>query len=106
MSTDGSTRIFDLNYPPLLMMAIEKGHDLSPELVESLGQPPKPSKDRDLRYSLIWFAIAIGFSVLGGAIGAAEAEEEVFLIMTGVAGFPFMMGLAYLIMWKFTERGQ
>jgi hypothetical protein len=84
--------------------AIEKGHELTPELVESLGAPQKPSKDRDLRYSLIWFAIAIGFSVLGGAVGTAESEPEVFLIMTGVAGFPFMMGLAYLIMWKFTER--
>ena len=84
--------------------AIEKGQELTPELVESLGAPQKPSKDRDLRYSLIWFAIALGFSLLGAAVGSAESEPEVFLIMTGVAGFPFMMGLAYLIMWKFTER--
>jgi hypothetical protein len=84
--------------------AIEKGQDLTPELIESLGAPQKPSKDRDLRYSLIWFAVAIGFSVFGAAIGAAEAEAEVFLIMTGISAFPFMLGLAYLIMWKFTER--
>lgn len=87
-----------------LRAAIERGQELTPELVESLGKPAQPSKDKDLRYSLIWFAIAIGFSVFGGAIGAAESEEEVFLIMTGIAAFPFMLGLAYLIMWKFTER--
>ncbi len=86
--------------------AIEKGQELTPELVESLGKPARPSKDKDLRYALIWIAIAIGFSAMGGAIGAAEAEEEVFLIMSGVAAFPFMLGLAYLIMWKFTERSQ
>ncbi len=86
--------------------AIEKGQELTPELVESLGKPARPSKDKDLRYALIWLAIAIGFSAMGGAIGAAEAEEEVFLLMSGVAAFPFMLGLAYLIMWKFTERSQ
>ena len=86
--------------------AIEKGQELTPELVESLGKPAQPSKDKDLRYALIWLAIAIGFSAMGGAIGAAEAEEEVFLIMSGVAAFPFLLGVAYLIMWKFTERSQ
>ena len=86
--------------------AIDKGQELTPELIESLGAPQKASKDKDLRYSLVWFAIAIGFSALGGAIGSAEGEEEVFLIMSGVAAFPLMMGLAYLVMWKFTERSQ
>ena len=86
--------------------AIDKGQELTPELVESLGKPATPSKDKDLRYSLIWFALAISFSVFGAAIGAADADEEVFLIMSGIAAFPFMLGLAYLIMWKFTERSQ
>lgn len=84
--------------------AIDKGQELTPDLIESLGAPQKQSKDRDLRYSLIWFAVAVGFAVMGGAIGSAESEPEVFLIMSGVAAFPFMMGIAYLIMWKFTER--
>jgi len=83
--------------------AIDKGQELSPELVESLGSPKRPSKDKDLRYSLIWFAIAFGISLFGAAIGAAEDEEPVFLIMSGIASLPFMVGLAYLIMWKFTE---
>lgn len=86
--------------------AIERGQELTPELVESLGKPATPSKDKDLRYALIWIAVAIGFSAMGGAIGAAEAEEEIFLIMSGVAAFPLMLGIAYLIMWKFTERSQ
>ena len=83
--------------------AIDKGQELTPELVESLGSAKKPSKDKDLRYSLVWFAIAFGISLFGAAIGAAEDEEPIFLIMSGIASLPFMVGLAYLIMWKFTE---
>lgn len=86
--------------------AIEKGQELTPELVESLGAPQKPLKDRDLRYALIWIAIAIGFTAMGAGIGTANGEDEVFLIMSGVAAFPLMIGIAYLIMWKFTEQSQ
>jgi len=85
--------------------AIDKGQELTPELVESLGKPQQPSKDKDLRLSLIWFAIAFGISLFGAAIGAVETEEDVFLIMTGIAAMPFMIGTAYMIMWRFTERG-
>ncbi len=86
--------------------AIDKGQELTPELVESLGKPQQPSKDKDLRLSLIWFAVAFGISLFGAAIGAAEEDEPVFFIMSGIAALPFMIGLAYLIMWKFTERTQ
>lgn len=85
--------------------AIDKGQELTPELVESLGKPQQPSRDKDLRLSLIWFAIAFGISLFGAAIGAVETEEDVFLIMTGIAAMPFMIGTAYMIMWRFTERG-
>ena len=84
--------------------AIEKGQELTPELVDSLGKPQQPSKDKDLRLSLIWFAVALGIAAFGSAVSAAEAEEEVFLIMSGIAAMPLMLGIAYLVMWKFTER--
>lgn len=87
-----------------LRSAIDKGQELTPELVESLGKPQKVSKDKDLRLSLIWFAIAFGISIFGATIGAVETEEEVFFIMSGIAAFPLMLGLAYVIMWRFTER--
>lgn len=86
--------------------AIDKGQQLNPELIESLFQPKKVSKDKDLRFGLVWLAVALGISLFGLAIGAAEAEEEVFLIMSGIAALPFMVGVAYLTMWKFTEPTQ
>jgi hypothetical protein len=86
--------------------AIDKGQELTPELVESLGSPQRPSKDKDLRFSLIWFAIAFGLALFGGAISLAEDEAPIFMIFSGIAALPFMVGLAYLIMWKFTEPAQ
>ena len=84
--------------------AIDKGQELTPELVESLGKPQKPMKDKDLRLSLIWLAIGSGILLFGAAMGSIE--EEVLPIMAGISGLPFMIGLAYLILWRVTEREQ
>ena len=82
--------------------AIDKGQELTPELVESLGSPQKSSKDRDLRLALIWLAIGFGIAFFGFAM--STVEQEVFMIMLGISAFPFMVGLAYTIMWRVTER--
>ncbi len=84
--------------------AIDKGQELTPELVESLGSPQKSSKDRDLRLALIWLAIGLGIALFGFAM--STVEEEVFMIMLGISAFPFMIGLAYTIMWRVSEREQ
>ena len=59
--------------------AIDKGQELTPELIESLGSPQRPSKDRDLRHALIWLAIALGIALFGFAMGSIE--EDVLHIM-------------------------
>ncbi len=82
--------------------AIDKGQELTPELVESLGKPGKPMKDKDLRLGLIWLAIGSGILLFGAAMGSIE--EEVLSIMAGISGLPFMIGLAYLILWRVTGR--
>jgi hypothetical protein len=47
-----------------LRSAIEKGQDLSPELIENLINPPA-SPQRDLRRGVIGVVIAIGFALFG-----------------------------------------
>jgi hypothetical protein len=81
--------------------AIEKGHELTPEVIDRLGHP-RPHKDRDLRVSLIFFAFAIATAVFGLALG--EFEREAQLVFMGIAAFPFSLGAAFLIMWRFSER--
>ena len=81
--------------------AIEKGQDLSPEVIDRLGHP-RPHKDRDLRLALIWIALAVGLALFG--FGIPEHENEVQRVFMGIAAFPFSLGIAFLIMWRFTER--
>ena len=81
--------------------AIEKGQELTPEIIDRLGHP-RPHEDRDLRVSLIFFALAIALTLFGVALPVdAEHAQRVFM---GVAAFPFSLGVAFLIMWRFTER--
>ena len=81
--------------------AIEKGHELTPEVIDRLGHP-RPHKDRDLRVSLIFFALAIALSLFG--IALPVDEEHAQRVFMGIAAFPFSLGVAFLIMWRFTER--
>ena len=84
--------------------AIDKGQELSPELVESLGTSQKRSKHQDLRNGMIWLAVGAGTALFGVAMG--QIEQEVMAIMAGVSAMPFMIGIAYVTMWRVTERGQ
>lgn len=80
--------------------ALDKGQELSPELIERLGHP-KPPKNKDLRLGVIWIAIAIGLTAFGFGI---PDEEEVHSIFMGIAAFPAVLGVAYLILHKVTDR--
>jgi len=79
--------------------ALDKGQELSPEIIDRLGNP-KPHKDRDLRAALVSIAIAIGMSIFGYMI----PEDEVTPVFIGMAAFPFFVGIAYMIMWRVTQR--
>lgn len=81
--------------------ALDKGQELSPEIIDRLGTP-KPPKDKDMRTSLIWFAIAVGMSAFG--MGIPDEDPEVTQMFFGMAAFPFSLGIAYLIMWFFSGR--
>ena len=67
--------------------------------VKQLAEP-EPSKDRDLRRGLVWLAIGIATAILGVAVGQAEATGPIL----GTAAFPTLIGVAYLVMWRFGAR--
>jgi len=81
--------------------AIDKGQELSPEIIDRLGSPKAP-KDRDLRLSLLWIATALGTGVF--AFMVPDHGEDAERALLGIAAFPLFIGLAYLIMWRFGER--
>ena len=80
-----------------LRQALDKGAELTPELLEQLAGP-RPGPDADLRKALIWSAVGIGFICLGLFIPEEDAEGA----LAGVGTFPLLIGVAYFVMWKFT----
>ena len=83
--------------------AIQQGQELSPEIVDRLGQPRR-QKDQDLRLALIWLAIAAGLALCGFFV--PDPTNHAFYGTLAGAAFPFCIGVAYLIMWRFASREQ
>jgi hypothetical protein len=79
-----------------LQAAIEKGQPLTPEALESMARLRSPIAD--LRWGIIWVAIAAGFASFATIIsfGHTGEAEEVRQALLGVATFPLFIGLAFL----------
>lgn len=79
--------------------AIDKGQELSPEIVERLGNPPV-APDRDLRRGLIAVGIAAGIALFGVVLG----EEDAVRPLLGISMLPLAVGMAFLLMYRFGSR--
>ena len=79
--------------------AIDKGQELSPEIVDRLGQP-RPRKDRDLRWAIITVAVSVALVIFGSMIPDDEAQQ----VFVGIAAFPFCVGIAFFILHFFSGR--
>lgn len=83
--------------------AITRGQELSPEIIDRLGHPRR-QKDQDLRLALIWLAIAAGLALCGFFL--PDPTDNAFYGTLAAAAFPFCIGVAYVIMWRFASREQ
>jgi hypothetical protein len=84
-----------------IRLALEKGNELSPEMLDRLANPKKGT-GADLRRGMVSVAIGIGFVILGFLVD----EDEAIRPMIGIAMFPMFIGFAYLILWRLGEREQ
>lgn len=80
--------------------AIERGQELTPELLDRLGDS-RP-KHRDLRRGIVLIGLGLGLAVFGVALG----EEDAVRPLIAVGALPFLVGVAYLGLWKFTAKDQ
>jgi len=60
-----------------IRLALEKGNELTPEIISQLGEP-EPSKNRDLRRALIWLALAVGLALCGFFVPAPFFPVSLF----------------------------
>jgi len=84
-----------------IRLALEKGTELSAELLEQISEPKKFAST-DLRRGLISIAIGIGFALFGSILG----EEDAVRPMIAIGMFPTLVGIAYLILWRTGDREQ
>ncbi len=82
-----------------IRLALERGTELTPEIINRLGAPAEPSRNKDLRAGLIWMGLALGLGLCGLAV-ATFSIEALYGCLAG-ASFPFAIGLAYLVMWRY-----
>lgn len=79
--------------------AIDKGNELTPELIDRLAGP-RPGPGYDLRRALIWLAIGLACCLFGAILG----EDDALRPLIAIGMFPTLIGVAYLILWKFADR--
>ena len=77
--------------------AIDKGQELTPEIISSLAPSPNKSKYRDLRIGLPIIGLSIGW-MLFGMFGIKEPEA------TWAAAFPLFFGLGFVLAWYISSK--
>ena len=83
-----------------LRLAVEKGQEVSPELVERMSYLSDPVKS-DLRRGILLIAFGVAFMILGAIV--PHDEPEAMRGILGVSSFPVVLGLAYLGLWRFSH---
>ena len=76
--------------------ALDKGQELSPEMLEKLGESLRSPKS-DLRRGVL--AMSLGLALI--AFAFLLGEEDAQRALTAIAAFPFLIGVAYLGLHKF-----
>ncbi len=84
-----------------LRAAIERGLELTPELLQQLGEPAQ-RKDADLRRGVLTMAVGVGLT----AFGLLQGDPEVFLRLRAGGALFFIIGLALLALWRFSNGRQ
>lgn len=83
--------------------ALDKGHELTPDIIDRLGHP-KASQYKDLRLGVIWLAVAAGLVLIAFAV--PDPSGHALRGTLAGAAFPFSIGIAYMILYRFTGRAE
>lgn len=84
-----------------IRLALEKGNELSPELLNHLANP-EPDTNRDLRRGLVWLALAVGLALCG--VFVPDPSGHALRGCLSGAAFPLAIGIAYMIMWRYGSK--
>ncbi|SHF17590.1 hypothetical protein SAMN04487965_1551 [Microbulbifer donghaiensis] len=92
----------DLEIQQTVRMALDKGAELTPELIEQLGASNKPHPLQDVRRGIVWITVAVGIALFGFFV--PDPSNHAFLALLAIAMLPFAIGLGYLAMHLFSRQ--
>lgn len=81
-----------------IRLALDKGAQLTPELLDRLGEPV-PDKSTDLRRGLVWLALGFGLALCGFFV--PDPSGDALKGCLAGASFPVLIGIAYIVMWRY-----
>lgn len=82
--------------------AIDAGQQLSPETIQALGVRSISATFADLRKAVLFFVVGIAVLILAQFIPDDEAPQ----MLSGLAGFPIMIGIGYFIVYRLGLKQQ
>jgi hypothetical protein len=85
-----------------IRLSIERGMQLTPELIRGLGVLPPAS---DLKRGVIYICIAIGVALFGVLDSLEDGAQSSVLTFLAVAAFPALIG-SVLIIFHYIDRGR
>ena len=89
-------------YQKTVRTVIEKGQHLTPEFLERLGERSRlRNPNVDLRWGALAIALGLGIASFGLILGE---EEDAIRPMIAIGNIPFLIGLAFLGLWKFGPK--
>lgn len=81
--------------------AIERGQLMTPEFLERLGDAhPARGALRDLRIGVTSMALGLSIALFGFLLGEIGAIRP----LLAIGNIPFLVGLAFVGLWKFAPR--
>ncbi len=82
-----------------VQLALDKGQELSPEILEKLGESLRSPKS-DLRRGVLAMSLGLALVAFAFLLGEEDAQRA----LTAIAAFPFLIGVAYLGLHKFGKQ--
>lgn len=85
--------------------ALGSGSQLTPELIQALGEPAQP-KHGDLRRGVILMCIGGALFLSGLFAGFIGGDREGAVFFMVISTFPLLVGAAYILLWRWIRKSQ
>lgn len=87
------------NEQQTLQVALDKGTQLTPEMIDRMVRPPR-TPQMDLRRGIVILSMGVAIALFAFILG----EDDAVRPLLAISMFPFVVGVAYIMLWKYAKR--